>query len=340
MLLRKCLLPASLCTLLLLALSQVGFSQTIDEITIGILDIYTVNYSETEVMTLRQELHNEILALEKPGLKVMIGVDSRPTGVIESSHEYFHHSARANGYDYYLIGQVLRKPAVIFVDLRVYATAANRLVWNSSAWYVDSEHLLNELSLSAEQMVTAVSRHRDQQAPSPELQQASEHPRQIDWDFGAGIMLCWPARRDPEREQWANGFGIGVFQELTSYEGLERLFPYWISTQVGFASYVGYNQMGFADEDVSHQLRGHVQLLLPLILDFVGIGAAYHGQWGGPDEYTNLVGATVTLLYLSSNDVWWPFVYEFGTVRYLYDFSTQHWYFELDLLRIGIRVFP
>ena len=340
MLLRKCLLPASLCTLLLLALNQVGYSQTIDEITIGILDIYTVNYSVTEVKFLQQKLHNEILAVEKPGLNVMIGVDSTPTGVIETSLEYFQESARVNGYDYYLIGQVLRTPAGIFVDMRLYATAANRLVWNSSAWYVDREHLLNELSLSAEQMVTAVSRHRDQQAPSPDLQQASEHTRQIDWDFGAGIMLCWPACRDPEREHWANGFGVGVFQEFTSYEGLERLFPNWISTQVGFASYVGYNQMGFTDEEVSHQLRGHVQLLLPFFLDFMAVGAAYHGQWGGPDEYTSLIGGMVTLLYLSSNEVWWPFVYEFGTVRYLYDFSAQDWYLELDLLRIGIRVFP
>lgn len=52
MLLRKCLLPASLCTLLLLALNQVGYSQTTDEFTIGILDIYAVNYSETGVKTL------------------------------------------------------------------------------------------------------------------------------------------------------------------------------------------------------------------------------------------------------------------------------------------------
>lgn len=246
----------------------------------------------------------------------MIGADSRPIGV----------------YDYYLIGEVLQKSAGIFVDMRVYATAANRLVWNSSTWYVDTEQLLKELSIAAEQMVTAVSRHKDQQFPSQELQQESEHTRQNDWDFGAGILLCWPARRDPESEQWANGFGIGVFQELTSYEGLERLFPNWISTQVGFASYVGYNQMGFADEEVSHQVRGHVQLLLPCFLDFVAIGAAYHGQWGGPNEFTNLMGGTVTLLYLSSNDVWWPFVYEFGTVRYLYDFSAQDWNLELDLL--------
>ena len=113
-----------------------------------------------------------------------------------------------------------------------------------------------------------------------------------------------------------------------------------ISTQIGYAASVGYNQMGFAEEEVFHQVRAHAQLLLPFFLDFLAVGAAYHAEWDEANVFTNIAGFTATLLYLSSRDVWWPFVYEFGTIRYLYDFSKEHWYVELDLLRIGISVIP
>lgn len=342
MLLRKRLLPASLFSLLLLTLSQVGYPQTSNDITIGILDVYTVDYSQELVDRVRYALRDELIAAEWPGLKVAIGTDIPPAGVIATSREYYHQSARINEYDYYLVSSVLQKPTGLYADINLFFTNQNSLIWNRSSWYVGTDHLIKDFPSMVEQMLLAVDRNRAKQsadkAAQPGLEKASVR-EPAEWDYGLGVLLCWPARRDPVREEWASGFGVGMFQELTSYEGLERVFPNWISSQIGCAAYAGYNRMGCAEEEVSHQARVHAQVLLPFFLDFLGVGAAYHAEWGA-EGFTNIAGTTATLIYLSSNDVWWPFVYEIGTIRYLYDFSEDNWYLELDLLRIGVRVIP
>lgn len=343
MLLRKRLLPASLFLLLMLTLSQVGYPQTSDDITIGILDVYTVDYSQELVDRVRYALRDELIAAEWPGLKVAIGTDIPPAGVIATSREYFHKCARVNEYDYYLVSSVLQKPTGLYADIQLFLTHQHRLIWNRSSWYVGTDHLIKDFPSMVEQMLLAVDRNRAQQsvhkAALPGSELASRHREPIDWDYGLGVLLCYPARRDPLGAEWASGFGVGVFQELTSYDGLERVFPNWISSQIGCAAYAGYNRMGFVEEEVFHQARVQAQVLLPFFLDFFAVGAAYHAEWGQAG-FTNIAGATTTLIYLSSNDVWWPFVYEIGTIRYLYDFSRDHWYVEIDFLRIGVRVIP
>lgn len=343
MLLRKRLLLASLFTLLLLTLSRLGYSQTSNEITIGILDVYTVDYSQELVDRVQYALRDELIAAEWPGLKVAIGTDIPPGRVLATSREYLRESARVNEYDYYLVNSVLQKPKGLYADIQLFSTAQNSLIWNRSSWYVGTDHLIQDFPSMVEQMLLAVDRNIAQQSEhktaQPRSEKASVPSKPVDWDYGLGVLLCYPARRDPGRAEWDSGFGAGVFQELTNYDGLERLFPYLISTQIGCAAYAGYNQMGIDDEELSHQFRAHAQVLLPFFLDFFAVGGAYHAEWGAAG-FTHIAGATATLIYLSSNDVWWPFVYEIGTFRYLYDFSKNHWYPELDLLRIGIRVIP
>ncbi len=142
MLLRKRLLPASLFSLLLLTLSQVGYPQTSHEISIGILDVYTIGYSQESVDRIRNALRAELLAVEQPGVKVLIGSDVVPCGTIHTSHEYFRQSARINGYNYYLISSVLQEAGGLFVDMHLYSVEADQMLWGRSSWYVGTEHLL------------------------------------------------------------------------------------------------------------------------------------------------------------------------------------------------------
>ena len=130
---------------------------------------------------------------------------------------------------------------------------------------------------------------------------------------------------------------VGISGEWVDFQGLERIFPSWISTQIGLSLGLGYSVESVPDFGEVSELRAHLQVLLPLSFDFFALGPAYNAQWAGDGAVKHLIGGTFTPLYLSAAD-FDPVCIEILPVRVLYDFETEGWLVEFELLRIALSL--
>jgi len=340
---RKSLRILITAALYLILISPFSFSESV---TLAIMDFWSINYPGENLDELRLRLRNQIIMKEQPDLRVKLlslddfdigHIEYLPPRSVEAASEYLRQIACQSGADFFLTGDVFQAVDGLFVSFLLRDAETGSVVHHNGARYLDTLHLNSEMPEIASGILEDLANHIGYFSTVKTFMPQEEKDEDEPAYKAVGLTITRPFRINLRNGDTNNAVAVGIGAEWVDFQGLEWIFPSWISTQIGVSLGLGCSVESVPDFGKVSELRAHLQILLPLSFDFFALGPAYNAQWSGDGSVKHLCGGTFTPLYFSAAD-FDPVCIELLPVRVLYDFETDGWLMDFELLRITLSL--